>query len=292
MTDGFNFTEEQIERYARHIILPEIGGKGQSRLLSSHVLIVGMGGLGSPVALYLTAAGVGHIGIVDSDQVDRTNLQRQVIHFTEDLGSGKLDSARRKMAAMNPEILVTPYPLRLNASNALDVLKDYDVIVDGTDNFPTRYLLNDACVFLKKPLVHAGVIRYEGQISVFKPGIGPCYRCIFPEPPPAGVIPSCREAGILGVIPGILGLLQANEVLKLLLGIGQPLIGHLLLVDALHTEFRKVQIRRNSGCAICGERPTITRLEDVVMETCELEEGGICFGNSTFENGVPPTPHG
>lgn len=279
MTDGFNFTEEQIERYARQIILPEIGGKGQSKLLSSRVLIVGMGGLGSPVALYLTAAGVGRIGIVDSDQVDRSNLQRQVIHFTEDLGSGKLDSAYRKMVAMNPDIEVATYPLRLNASNALEILQHYDVIVDGTDNFPTRYLLNDACVFLKKPLVHAGVIRYEGQISIFDSTQGPCYRCIFPEPPPAGVIPTCREAGILGVIPGILGLLQANETLKLLLGIGKPLRSQLLLVDALSMDFRKVNIRRNPDCAICGERPTITQLEDLEMEICDLEEGGICFGN-------------
>lgn len=279
MTDGFTFTEEQIERYARQIILPEIGGKGQSKLLSSRVLIVGMGGLGSPVALYLTAAGVGRIGIVDSDQVDRSNLQRQVIHFTEDLGSGKLDSAYRKMVAMNPDIEVTTYPLRLNASNALEILQHYDVIVDGTDNFPTRYLLNDACVFLKKPLVHAGVIRYEGQISIFDSTQGPCYRCIFPEPPPAGVIPTCREAGILGVIPGILGLLQANETLKLLLGIGKPLRSQLLLVDALNMDFRKVNIRRNPDCAICGERPTITQLEDLEMEICDLEEGGICFGN-------------
>ena len=256
------FTEEQIERYSRHILLPEVGGVGQRKLLDARVLIVGAGGLGSPVGLYLAAAGVGTIGIVDCDAVDTSNLQRQVLHTTRDVGRRKCLSAQEAMEAINPDVRVIPHDLRLTSENTLALLADYDLVVDGTDNFPTRYLLNDACVLTGKPLSHAGILRFEGQVTTILPGQGPCYRCLYPEPPPPGLVPSCQEAGILGATAGVIGTLQATEVLKLILGIGDPLAGRLLLYDALDMAFRTVRIARNPACPICGEAPTIHALID------------------------------
>ncbi len=257
-----NFTEKQIERYSRQIILPEIGGKGQRKLLNSKVLIIGCGGLGSPVSYYLAAAGVGMIGLVDSDKVELNNLQRQILHFTEDVGIPKVESAKNKLSRLNPDIKINTYNIRLNSTNILEIIKDYDIVVDGSDNFPTRYLVNDACVFTKKPLVHAGILKFDGQATTIIPYEGPCYRCIFPEPPPVGLVPSCQEAGILGVVAGILGLIQANEVIKLILGIGENLVGKLLIFNALESSFRKVKIHRNETCAICGKNPTVKELID------------------------------
>ncbi|MCG3198397.1 MAG: Sulfur carrier protein adenylyltransferase [bacterium] len=270
MTTPFGMTEEQIERYARHIILPEMGGVGQRKLLASSALIVGAGGLGSPAALYLVAAGLGKLGLVDMDVVDLSNLQRQVLHHTPDVGHPKLDSARRKLTAMNPDLELVTHETRLMSHNALEFLADYDVIIDGTDNFPARYLINDACVMLGKPLIHAGIFRFEGQILVIKPGEGPCYRCLYPDPPPAGLVPSCQEAGILGSVAGVLGVLQATEAIKVLCGIGSPLVGRLLIYDALNADFRKVRIPRDPACAICGSNPTITELEDLELAPCQL----------------------
>jgi adenylyltransferase/sulfurtransferase len=266
----FGMSEEQIERYSRHIILPEIGGVGQRKLFEARVLIVGAGGLGSPAALYLAAAGVGTLGLVDMDVVDLSNLQRQVLHHTPDVGKPKLDSARRKLTAMNPDLNLITHERRLMAHNALEVLGDYDIVLDGTDNFPARYLINDACVMLKKPLVHAGIFRFEGQILVIQPGEGPCYRCLFPDPPPEGMVPSCQEAGILGAVAGTLGVLQATEAIKLICGIGAPLVGKLLIYDALNADFRKVRIPRDPDCAICGPNPTIQELVDITLPPCLL----------------------
>ncbi len=257
-----SFTEQQIERYSRQIILPEVGGVGQKKLLEAKVLVIGCGGLGSPVAYYLAAAGVGTLGLVDSDKVELNNLQRQILHFTEDVGIPKVESAKNKLSRLNPDIKINTYNIRLTSQNILDIIKNYDVIVDGSDNFPTRYLVNDACVFAKKPLVHAGILRFDGQATTIIPYEGPCYRCIFPEPPPAGLVPSCQEAGILGVVAGILGLIQANEVIKLILGIGEVLVGKLLVFNALDSNFRKVKIHRNENCAVCGKNPTIKELID------------------------------
>lgn len=270
MTTPYGMTEEQIERYARHIILPEFGGVGQRKLLGSSALIVGAGGLGSPAALYLTAAGIGKLGLIDSDVVDLSNLQRQILHFTPDVGHPKLDSARRKLTSMNPDLDLVTYETRLMSHNALEILSGFDVIIDGTDNFPTRYLINDACVMLGKPLVHAGIFRFEGQILVIRPGEGPCYRCLYPDPPPAGLVPSCQEAGILGAVAGVLGVLQATEAIKILTGIGTPLVGRLLLFDALNADFRKVRIPRDLDCAVCGPNPTITELVDLELAPCQL----------------------
>jgi len=266
----FGMSEEQIERYSRHIILPEMGGVGQRKLLASSVLIVGAGGLGSPAALYLAAAGVGKLGLVDMDVVDLSNLQRQVLHHTPDVGKPKLDSARRKLTAMNPDLEVVTHETRLLSHNALDILGGYDVILDGTDNFPARYLINDAYVMLGKPLVHAGIFRFEGQILVIRPGEGPCYRCLFPDPPPLGLVPSCQEAGILGAVAGVMGVLQATEAIKLICEIGTSLVGRLLLYDALNAEFRKVRIPRDPDCAVCGDRPTIKELTDLELAPCQL----------------------
>jgi len=256
------FTEEQIERYSRHIILPEVGGEGQRKLLASRVLIVGAGGLGSPAGLYLAAAGVGTIGIVDSDAVELSNLQRQVLHATSCLGKAKCLSAQDTMEDLNPDVRVVPYNERLTSANALRIIADYDVVLDGSDNFPTRYLVNDACVMAGKPLCHAGILRFEGQVTTIVPGAGPCYRCVYPEPPPPGLVPSCQEAGILGVTAGVVGLLQATEAVKLILGIGHSLVGRLLLYSALDTGFREVRVPRRPDCAICGENPTVTELID------------------------------
>ena len=253
---------EQAQRYSRHLLIPEVGESGQLRLLKSKVLLVGAGGLGSPAALYLAAAGVGTLGIVDSDVVDATNLQRQILHSTERLGRPKVESAQQTLTALNPDVRVVGYQERLTALNIDRIIAGYDVIVDGADNFPTRYLVNDASVKHGIPVVHGSIYRFEGQLTVFKPGEGPCYRCLFHQPPPPELAPSCAEAGVLGVLPGIIGTLQANEAIKLLLGIGEPLIGRYLLFDALDTTFREVKLRRDPECPVCGEHPTITEYID------------------------------
>lgn len=255
-------THKEIERYSRHLILPEVGVKGQLKLKHAHVLIIGAGGLGSPLALYLAAAGVGTIGIVDFDVVDYTNLQRQIIHTTNDVGKPKLDSAKNRIKAINPEINVITYETALTSDNALEILKNYDIVVDGTDNFPTRYLVNDACVILGIPNVYGSIFRFEGQVSVFDAKKGPCYRCLYAEPPPPGLVPSCAEGGVLGVLPGTVGTLQAIEVIKLILNQGDLLIGRLLLFDALDMKFRELKLKKNPECPICGEHPTITKLID------------------------------
>jgi len=255
------FTEEQIKRYSRHIILPEVGGKGQRKLLNSSVLLVGAGGLGCPAALYLAAAGVGRLGIVDFDRVDLSNLQRQILHHTHDVGRPKVLSAVDTIADINPGVKVEPYEAQLSSENVKEIIGGYDVIVNGCDNFPTRYLLNDACYFLKKPMVDGSIFRFEGQVTVFFPGKG-CYRCLYPAPPPPGLVPSCAEAGVLGVLCGIIGSLQALEAIKLILGTGEPLINRLLFFDALTLEFRQVKIRRDPECPVCGDHPTITDLID------------------------------
>jgi molybdopterin/thiamine biosynthesis adenylyltransferase/rhodanese-related sulfurtransferase len=247
-------SNDEILRYSRHLIIPEVGVGGQRRLKQSRVLMVGAGGLGSPLGLYLAAAGVGHLGIVDFDVVDVTNLQRQVLHGTRDVGRPKLDSARDRIADVNPGVKLETYEVRLTSENALEIFRDYDLVVDGTDNFPTRYLTNDACVLLGKPNVYGSIFRFEGQASVFATKDGPCYRCLFREPPPPGLVPSCAEGGVLGVLPGLIGTIQATEAIKLLLGIGTPLIGRLLLVDALEMSFRTVKVRRDPGCPACGTR--------------------------------------
>ncbi|MGD0112035.1 MAG: molybdopterin-synthase adenylyltransferase MoeB [Armatimonadota bacterium] len=254
------FTDDQIERYSRHIILPEVGGDGQRKLFAAKALIIGAGGLGSPAGLYLAAAGVGTIGIVDSDAVELSNLQRQVLHATSCLGRAKCLSAKDTMEALNPDVRVIPYHERLSSANALEIIAGYDVVLDGSDNFPTRYLVNDACVMARKPLCHAGILRFEGQLTTIVPGEGPCYRCLYPEPPPPGLVPSCQQAGILGVTAGVMGLLQATEAAKLILGIGEPLIGRLLLYSALDTSFRDVRVPRRPDCPVCGDSPTITKL--------------------------------
>lgn len=256
------FTDGQIKRYSRHIILPEVGGRGQKKLLGAKVFMVGAGGLGSPCALYLAAAGVGRLGIVDSDRVELSNLQRQILHFTKDVGRPKTQSAKEKMKALNPDVEVITYQERLTSDNILDMIKDYDIVVDGSDNFPTRYLVNDACVISDKPLSHAGIFRFDGQATTIIPHQGPCYRCLFPEPPPPGMVPSCQEAGILGAVAGIMGTVQANEVLKFILGKGELLVGKLLIFDALKSSFRMVKFAQGKDCPVCGENPTVTKLID------------------------------
>jgi molybdopterin/thiamine biosynthesis adenylyltransferase/rhodanese-related sulfurtransferase/molybdopterin converting factor small subunit len=255
-------SHEEIRRYSRHLIMPEVGMAGQKKLKAGSVLLVGTGGLGSPLALYLAAAGVGRIGLVDYDVVDDTNLQRQIIHGTSMLGKSKLESAKARLVDLNPYVQIDTYNVPLTSENALEILRPYDVIVDGTDNFPTRYLVNDACVLLDKPNVYGSIFRFEGQASVFWAAQGPCYRCLFPAPPPPGLVPSCAEGGVLGVLPGTIGAIQATEALKLLLGIGEPLVGRLLLYDALALSFDFVQLRKNPKCPVCGEHPTITELID------------------------------
>src|SRR5216117_688538 len=255
----------ELLRYSRHLILPDVGVPGQEKLKAARVLLIGAGGLGSPAALYLAAAGVGTLGIVDSDVVDATNLQRQILHTTERIGEPKTDSARQTLEALNPDVKIVGYQERLTSENIDRILSDYDVVVDGADNFPTRYLLNDASVKHDKPVVHGSIYRFEGQVTVFKPHEGPCYRCLFPTPPPPELAPSCAEGGVLGVLPGVIGSLQANEALKLALGIGEPLVGRLLLFDALSAEFNEVAIRRDPDCPVCGEHPTITEYIDYVQ---------------------------
>jgi len=255
-------TQDDLTRYSRHLILPEVGVEGQRKLKAARVLCVGTGGLGSPLALYLAAAGVGTLGLVDFDVVDASNLQRQIIHSTADIGRKKLDSAEEKLKALNPALNVVKHETMLSSANALDILKDYDVVADGTDNFPTRYLVNDACVLLSKPNAYGSIFRFEGQASVFAAKDGPCYRCLYPEPPPPGLVPSCAEGGVLGILPGLIGVIQATEVIKLILGIGEPLIGRLLLVDALELRFRELKLRKNPDCPVCGTHPTVTKLID------------------------------
>jgi adenylyltransferase/sulfurtransferase len=253
---------DQADRYRRHLTLPEIGLEGQQKLLASRVLLLGAGGLGCPLAQYLAAAGVGRLGLVDFDRVDLSNLQRQVLYGTVDVGRPKVEIARARIAAMNPDVAVELFPVRLTSDNALDLFRDWDVIVDGTDNFPTRYLSNDACVLLGKPNVHGSVYRFEGQATVFDARRGPCYRCLFPEPPPPGQVPSCAEGGVLGVLPGLIALVQATETIKLLTGIGEPLIGRLLQLDALEMRWSEFKLRKDPSCPVCGDAPTVTELID------------------------------
>ena len=261
--------DEQRIRYSRHILLDEVGEQGQIKLLNSKVLLVGAGGLGSPAAMYLAAAGVGTLGIIDFDVVDVSNLQRQLLHGTKDVGRPKVDSAVERLHDINPEVEAVGYRQPITSANALDIIRDYDIVINGSDNFPTRYLVNDACQFLKKPLVDGSIFMFEGQVTVYQPSVpergiegGPCYRCLYPDPPPPGEVPSCSEAGVLGVLPGIIGTLQALEAIKLLLGVGEPLIGRLLLVDTLEMEFRTLRAPRNRACPVCGEHPTVTELID------------------------------
>jgi len=262
--NGFpTFTEDEVLRYSRHIILPKIGGAGQRKLLDAKVLCVGAGGLGSPVAMYLAAAGVGTLGIVDFDRVDLTNLQRQLLHDTDDVGRPKVESAIERLEGINPTIDYVPHDTVLTSDNAMDILSGYDVVVDGSDNFPVRYLVNDATQMLGTPLVYGSIYQFEGQASVFLPGQGtPCYRCLFPQPPPPGAVPSCSEAGVFGVLPGIVGSIQAVEAIKVITGIGTPLVGRLLLFDALDMEFTSVKLRWDPACPVCGEDPTVTELID------------------------------
>ncbi|GAB4550614.1 MAG: molybdopterin-synthase adenylyltransferase MoeB [Anaerolineae bacterium] len=260
--DEVTLSHDEVRRFSRHIIMPEVGIGGQKKLKQASVLLIGTGGLGSPTALYLTAAGIGRLGLVDYDIVDETNLQRQVIHYTSDVGKSKLDSAAGKLADINPYIKIEKHNTPLTSENALEIIKDYDVIIDGTDNFPTRYLVNDACVLLGKPNVYGSIFRFDGQLSVFYAKEGPCYRCLFPEPPPPGLVPSCAEGGVLGILPGTIGTLQATEAIKLILGIGEPMIGRMLIYDALGMTFETIKIRKNPNCPVCGEHPTLTQLID------------------------------
>jgi molybdopterin/thiamine biosynthesis adenylyltransferase/rhodanese-related sulfurtransferase len=275
---------DDLSRYSRHLILPEVGMEGQRRLKAARVLCVGTGGLGSPLALYLTAAGIGTLGLVDFDVVDSSNLQRQIIHSTKDIGRKKIDSAEEKLSALNPAINIVKHETMLSSANALDILKDYDIVADGTDNFPTRYLVNDACVLLGKPNVYGSIFRFEGQASVFATEAGPCYRCLYPEPPPPGLVPSCAEGGVLGILPGLVGVIQATEVIKLILGKGESLVGRLLLVDALNMRFRELKLRKNPECPVCGSNPTVTALIDyehfcgIVPETPQ---------EKNVKNGIP-----
>ncbi len=264
-----SLSKDEILRYSRHLIMPEVGMEGQLKLKNAKLLLVGTGGLGAPLGLYLAAAGVGRIGLVDFDVVDFTNLQRQVIHGTKDVGRKKLDSAADRMNDINPNVQIDRYDVALSSDNALDILSGYDIIVDGTDNFPTRYLVNDACVILKKPNVYGSIFRFEGQSTVFAYPGGPCYRCLYPEPPPPGLVPSCAEGGVLGILPGMIGIVQATEAVKLILGIGEPLVGRLLLYDALAMRFRELKLRRNPECPVCGDHPTITKLIDY-QEFCGI----------------------
>ncbi|MCA3748171.1 MAG: molybdopterin-synthase adenylyltransferase MoeB [Rubrobacter sp.] len=275
-------SNEEIARYSRHLIMPEVALEGQKKLKAARVLTIGAGGLGSPLAMYLAAAGVGTIGIVDFDVVDESNLQRQIIHGTSDIGRPKLESARETIEDINPNVKVETFGEALSSENALDIFRDFDIIVDGTDNFPTRYLVNDACVLLGKPNVYGSIFRFEGQASVFYAKEGPCYRCLYPEPPPPGLVPSCAEGGVLGILPGAIGVIQATETVKLILGIGEPLIGRLLLYDALSMRFREMKLRKDPSCPICGENRTIHELIDY-QEFCGIPQAQA----AAQENEVP-----
>ena len=277
-------TTDDLSRYSRHLILPEVGMDGQRRLKAARVLCVGTGGLGSPLALYLAAAGIGTLGLVDFDVVDASNLQRQIIHSTKDIGRKKIDSAEEKLVALNPALNVVKHDTMLSSANALDILKDYDIVADGTDNFPTRYLVNDACVLLGKPNVYGSIFRFEGQASVFATEKGPCYRCLYPEPPPPGLVPSCAEGGVLGILPGLVGVIQATEAIKLILGKGESLIGRLLLVDALNMRFRELKLRKNPECPVCGANPTVTKLIDYQQFCGIMPESKQ---EKALKNGIP-----
>jgi adenylyltransferase/sulfurtransferase len=279
--EAIEFSNEEIKRYSRHLIMPEVGIAGQQKLKAASVLLIGAGGLGSPLAMYLAAAGVGRIGLVDYDVVSYSNLQRQIIHGTSDVGRLKLESAKSRINDINPFVEVDTYEVPLTSDNALEIFEPYDIIIDGTDNFPTRYLTNDACVLLGKPNVYGSIFRFEGQASVFYAQEGPCYRCLFPEPPPPGLVPSCAEGGVLGVLPGTIGAIQATEAIKLILGSGNSLIGRLMLYDALNMEFEEVRLRKNPKCPVCGENPTITELIDY-EEFC----GVPAHDNSLYTAGV------
>src|SRR5450830_1041520 len=261
-TPAGELTREEFQRYSRHLIMPEVGLDGQKKLKAARVLCVGAGGLGSPLALYLAAAGVGTLGLVDFDVVDVSNLQRQILYGTKDVGRPKLESAAERLKDVNPNVKVVPHEVRLSSDNALNLFRDYDVIADGTDNFPTRYLVNDACVLLGKPNAYGSIFRFEGQASVFGAKNGPCYRCLYPEPPPPGLVPSCAEGGVLGVLPGIIGTIQAMETIKLILGIGEPLVGRFLIFDALRMKFRELKLQKDPDCPVCGTHPTVTTLID------------------------------
>ena len=264
------FTNEQLERYSRHIILKEVGAKGQKKLLNAKVLIIGAGGLGAPAAMYLAAAGVGTIGIADADEVDLSNLQRQIIHTTADIGKAKVQSAKETMQAINPDITVNTYRTFVTSENIMELIADYDFIIDGTDNFPAKFLINDACVMAKKPFSHAGIIRFKGQLMTYVPDQGPCYRCVFQEPPPKDAVPTCKQAGVIGAMGGVIGSLQAMEAIKYIIGKGELLTGQLLTYDALTMQFHKIKLPKNtSGCAVCGEDPTITELIDYEQAECD-----------------------
>ena len=265
------FTNEQLERYSRHIILQEVGVKGQKKLLNASVLIIGAGGLGAPAALYLAAAGVGTIGIVDADEVDLSNLQRQVIHTTNDVGKAKVKSAVETMEAINPDVTVKTYRTFVDSTNIMDLIKDYDFIIDGTDNFPAKFLINDACVMAKKPFCHAGIIRFKGQLMTYVPGEGPCYRCVFKNPPPKDAVPTCKQAGVIGAMGGVIGSLQAMEAIKYIIGKGELLTGKLLTYDALKMEFHTIKLPKDHHCAVCGDEPTITELIDYEQAECDLK---------------------
>lgn len=267
-----DFTEEQINRYSRHILLPEVGGKGQKKIAQARILIVGAGGLGSPAALYLAAAGVGTIGLIDSDVVDLSNLQRQVLHHTPDVGRPKVLSGKEKIQALNPDVDVLMYEERLTANNAPALFREYDLVIDGVDNFPAKFLINDACFFASKPLVHGGILRFDGRVFTIIPGQSACYRCVFKNPPPPGLVASCQEAGVIGVLAGLIGTLQATEALKLILKIGKPLTDRMLDFDARRTSFREIKIKRNPRCPLCGDHPTITELFDHEPETCAVRQ--------------------
>jgi adenylyltransferase/sulfurtransferase len=267
-----SLTEEQLIRYSRHILLPEVGGKGQKKIAAAKVLVVGAGGLGAPALFYLAAAGVGTLGIIDGDSVDLSNLHRQIIHHTNNVGEAKVLSAAEKIMALNPEVKVLTFHENLNAENAIALFNQFDIIVDGTDSFPVKFLVNDAAFFTKKPLVHGGVLRFDGQLMTILPGVTACYRCIFREPPPAGVVPSCQEAGVLGALPGVIGTLQGTEVLKQILGVGELLTNRILRYDALKTEFREIPIRKNPKCPLCSESPEIHTLTFEGAPVCALQE--------------------
>ena len=276
-------SSEEMARYSRHLILPEVGTEGQQKLKAAKVLCVGTGGLGSPLAFYLAAAGIGTLGLVDFDVVDASNLQRQIIHSTKDVGRPKLDSAAEKLQALNPFLNIVKHETMLTSRNALEIIRQYDVVADGTDNFPTRYLVNDACVLTGKPNAYGSIFRFEGQASVFATEEGPCYRCLYPEPPPPGLVPSCAEGGVLGILPGLVGVIQATEVIKLILGKGEPLVGRLLLVNALDMRFRELKLRKNPDCPVCGSHPTVTELIDY-QQFCGIVPEQKA---PTMQNGIP-----
>ena len=280
---SLTLTNAEVARYSRHLIMPEVGMEGQLKLKAARALCIGAGGLGSPVLLYLAAAGVGTLGLVDFDEVDYSNLHRQIIHGTPDVGRSKLDSAKLRLNALNPEVEVVTYEMALSSENALGLFADYDLVIDGTDNFPTRYLVNDACVIQGKPNIYGSIFRFEGQASVFATKDGPCYRCLYPEPPPPGLVPSCAEGGVLGILPGVIGTLQATEAIKVILGVGAPLIGRFLIFDALKMRFRELKLRKDPDCPVCGDHPTVTQLVDY-EQFCGIAPAATAAASSSTED--------